>query len=58
MDRTWTVVGVGGSRRIPSSGIPGEEDQVGLGQLVRYSMDLTWTVEMGCQEHRGGRMGS
>ncbi|KAF4348549.1 hypothetical protein F8388_000228 [Cannabis sativa] len=29
MDRTWTVVGVGGSLRVPSSGIPGEEDQVG-----------------------------
>ncbi|KAA0050838.1 hypothetical protein E6C27_scaffold404G001060 [Cucumis melo var. makuwa] len=29
MDRTWTVVGVGDSRRVPSSGIPGEEDQVG-----------------------------
>ncbi|KAI5322515.1 hypothetical protein L3X38_031587 [Prunus dulcis] len=27
--RTWTVVGVGGSPRVPSSGIPGEEDQVG-----------------------------
>ena len=29
MDRTWAVVGVGGSPRVPSSGIPGEEDQVG-----------------------------
>ncbi|KAJ4700242.1 Pleiotropic regulator 1 [Melia azedarach] len=29
MDRTWTVVGVGGSLRVSSSGIPGEEDQVG-----------------------------
>jgi len=29
MDRTWTVVGVSGSPRVPSSGIPGEEDQVG-----------------------------
>ncbi|KAJ7942125.1 ATP synthase subunit beta, chloroplastic [Quillaja saponaria] len=29
MDRTWTVVGVGVSPRVPSSGIPGEEDQVG-----------------------------
>lgn len=29
MDRTWTLVGVGGSPRVPSSGIPGEEDQVG-----------------------------
>ncbi|KAI9092963.1 hypothetical protein K1719_027486 [Acacia pycnantha] len=29
MDRTWTVVGVGGSPRVSSSGIPGEEDQVG-----------------------------
>ncbi|KAL8225932.1 hypothetical protein R6Q57_018489 [Mikania cordata] len=29
MDRTWTVVGVGGSPRVPLSGIPGEEDQVG-----------------------------
>ncbi|KAK9082257.1 hypothetical protein Syun_031715 [Stephania yunnanensis] len=29
MDRTWTVVGVGGSPRVPSSGISGEEDQVG-----------------------------
>ncbi|KAJ6370296.1 hypothetical protein OIU76_028549 [Salix suchowensis] len=29
MDRTWTIVGVGGSPRVPSSGIPGEEDQVG-----------------------------
>ncbi|XP_034699345.1 LOW QUALITY PROTEIN: photosystem II CP47 reaction center protein-like [Vitis riparia] len=29
MDRTWTVVGVGGSPRVPSSRIPGEEDQVG-----------------------------
>ncbi|KAF9620755.1 hypothetical protein IFM89_014359 [Coptis chinensis] len=28
MDRTWTVVRVGGSPRVPSSGIPGEEDQV------------------------------
>ncbi|KAL5696824.1 hypothetical protein ACHQM5_031314 [Ranunculus cassubicifolius] len=28
MDRTWTVVGVGGSPRVPSSGIPGEEDQI------------------------------
>ena len=29
MDRTWTtIVGVGGSLRVPSSG-PGEEDQVG-----------------------------
>ncbi|CAH1423160.1 unnamed protein product [Lactuca virosa] len=27
MDRTWTVVGVGGSPRVPLSGIPGEEDQ-------------------------------
>uniref|UniRef100_A0A6N2L1K4 Uncharacterized protein ycf68 n=1 Tax=Salix viminalis TaxID=40686 RepID=A0A6N2L1K4_SALVM len=27
MDRTWTIVGVGGSPRVPSSGIPGEEDQ-------------------------------
>nr|VVW90859.1 unnamed protein product [Nymphaea colorata] len=29
MDRTWTIVGVGGSPRVTSSGIPGEEDQVG-----------------------------
>lgn len=29
MDRTWTVVEAGGSLRVPSSGIPGEEDQVG-----------------------------
>ncbi|CAN4125294.1 unnamed protein product [Withania somnifera] len=29
MDRTWTVVGVGGSPRVPSSEISGEEDQVG-----------------------------
>jgi len=29
MDRTWTVVGAGGSPRVPSSEIPGEEDQVG-----------------------------
>ena len=29
MDRTWTIVGVGGSPRVASSGIPGEEDQVG-----------------------------
>ncbi|KAL9426592.1 hypothetical protein AB3S75_033390 [Citrus x aurantiifolia] len=29
IDRTWTVVGVGSSLRVPSSGIPGEEDQVG-----------------------------
>jgi len=29
MDRTWTIVGVGGSPRVPPSGIPGEEDQVG-----------------------------
>ncbi|KAL6006528.1 hypothetical protein ACLOJK_032021 [Asimina triloba] len=29
MDRTWTIVGVGGSPRAPSSGIPGEEDRVG-----------------------------
>lgn len=29
MDRTWTIVGVGGSPRVPSSGIPGEEDRVG-----------------------------
>ncbi|PHU28467.1 hypothetical protein BC332_00560 [Capsicum chinense] len=28
MDRTWTVVGVGGSPRVPSSEISGEEDQV------------------------------
>ncbi len=28
MDRTWTIVGVSGSPRVPSSGIPGEEDQV------------------------------
>lgn len=27
MDRTWTVVGAGGSLRVP--GIPGEEDRVG-----------------------------
>ncbi|GJR32761.1 hypothetical protein Tco_1108993 [Tanacetum coccineum] len=27
MDRTWTVVGVGGSPRVPLLGIPGEEDQ-------------------------------
>ncbi|GKB12847.1 reverse transcriptase domain-containing protein, partial [Tanacetum coccineum] len=29
MDRTWTVVRVGGSPRVPLLGIPGEEDQVG-----------------------------
>ncbi|KAL9408988.1 hypothetical protein AB3S75_047387 [Citrus x aurantiifolia] len=29
MDRTWMVVGVGSSLRVPSSGIPREEDQVG-----------------------------
>jgi hypothetical protein len=29
MDRTWTIVGVGGSPRVTSSEIPGEEDQVG-----------------------------
>nr|GLL16987.1 hypothetical protein CQW23_34938 [Ipomoea trifida]GLL16991.1 hypothetical protein CQW23_34938 [Ipomoea trifida]GLL25348.1 hypothetical protein CQW23_34938 [Ipomoea trifida]GLL25350.1 hypothetical protein CQW23_34938 [Ipomoea trifida]GLL25353.1 hypothetical protein CQW23_34938 [Ipomoea trifida] len=29
MDRTWTVVGVGGSPRVPPSEISGEEDQVG-----------------------------
>eukprot|EP00252_Welwitschia_mirabilis_P013643 TRINITY_DN2_c0_g1_i1.p4 TRINITY_DN2_c0_g1~~TRINITY_DN2_c0_g1_i1.p4 ORF type:complete len:123 (+),score=4.50 TRINITY_DN2_c0_g1_i1:3172-3540(+) len=29
MDRTWAIVGVGGSPGVPSSGIPGEEDQVG-----------------------------
>ncbi|KAJ7954424.1 40S ribosomal protein S6 [Quillaja saponaria] len=29
MDRTWTVIGVGGSPKVPSSRIPGEEDQVG-----------------------------
>ncbi|KAF4360023.1 hypothetical protein F8388_004530 [Cannabis sativa] len=28
MDRTWKLVGVGDSVRVPSSGIPGEEDQV------------------------------
>uniref|UniRef100_K4B5Y4 Uncharacterized protein n=1 Tax=Solanum lycopersicum TaxID=4081 RepID=K4B5Y4_SOLLC len=27
MDRTWTVVGVGGSPRVPSSENSGEEDQ-------------------------------
>ncbi|KAB2634612.1 hypothetical protein D8674_038087 [Pyrus ussuriensis x Pyrus communis] len=29
MDRTWIIVGVSGSPRVPSSQIPGEEDQVG-----------------------------
>ncbi|KAF3664399.1 hypothetical protein FXO37_11516, partial [Capsicum annuum] len=29
MDRTWTVVRVGGSPTVPSSEISGEEDQVG-----------------------------
>lgn len=29
IDRTWAIVGVGGSPRVTSSGIPGEEDQVG-----------------------------
>ncbi|CAN6483002.1 unnamed protein product [Victoria cruziana] len=29
MDRTWTIVGVGGSPRVTLSGIPREEDQVG-----------------------------
>ncbi|KAA0067092.1 ty3-gypsy retrotransposon protein [Cucumis melo var. makuwa] len=29
MDRTWMVVGVDDSLRVPSSGIPREEDQVG-----------------------------
>ncbi|KAK9123577.1 hypothetical protein Sjap_013179 [Stephania japonica] len=29
MDRTWKVVGVGGSPRVPLSRISGEEDQVG-----------------------------
>ncbi|KAG6540179.1 hypothetical protein Mapa_017957 [Marchantia paleacea] len=29
MDRTWTIVGVGGSPRVTSSRIPGEENQVG-----------------------------
>ncbi|PHT51684.1 hypothetical protein CQW23_06146 [Capsicum baccatum] len=29
MDCTWTVVGVDGSSRVPSSKISGEEDQVG-----------------------------
>jgi hypothetical protein len=29
MDHTWTIVGVGDSPRLPSSGIPEEEDQVG-----------------------------
>ncbi|TYK08513.1 hypothetical protein E5676_scaffold323G00420 [Cucumis melo var. makuwa] len=45
MDRTWTVVGVGDSRRVPSSGIPGEEDQVGpceqLDALFRKVMEET-----------------
>jgi len=30
MDRTWAIVGVGGSPRVTSSRIPGEEDKVGL----------------------------
>ncbi|KAH0679115.1 hypothetical protein KY284_020200 [Solanum tuberosum] len=29
LDRTWTVVGVSGSPRVPSSEISGEKDQVG-----------------------------
>ena len=29
IDRTWAIVGVGGSPRVTSSRIPGEEDQVG-----------------------------
>ncbi|KAL8214083.1 hypothetical protein R6Q57_003532 [Mikania cordata] len=29
MDRRWTVVVVGGSPKVPLSGIPGEMDQVG-----------------------------
>jgi hypothetical protein len=29
MDSPWTTVGVGGSPSLPSSGIFGEEDQVG-----------------------------
>ena len=29
IDRTWAIVGVGGSPRVTSSKIPGEEDQVG-----------------------------
>ncbi|CAN6453906.1 unnamed protein product [Victoria cruziana] len=29
MDRTWTIVGVGGSPRVTLSGLLGEEDQVG-----------------------------
>ncbi|GKA00812.1 hypothetical protein Tco_0673477 [Tanacetum coccineum] len=38
MDRTWTVVGVGGSPRVPLLGIPGEDDQVGpCGQLDALS---------------------
>ncbi|KAK8967994.1 hypothetical protein KSP40_PGU010198 [Platanthera guangdongensis] len=27
MDRTWTIVGVGGSPRVPGLGNPGKEDQ-------------------------------
>jgi hypothetical protein len=29
MDRTWMIVGLVGSPRLPSSGIPREDDQVG-----------------------------
>jgi len=28
MDRTWAIIGVGGSPRVTLFGIPGEEDQV------------------------------
>ncbi|XP_019265969.1 PREDICTED: uncharacterized protein LOC109243480 [Nicotiana attenuata] len=50
MDRTWTVVGVGGSPRVPSSEISGEEDQVGpceqlernIGELIET---LVWAHE-------------
>ncbi len=41
MDRTWTVVGVGGSTRVPSSGISGEEDQVGLANSLMHYLPST-----------------
>ncbi|ERN19184.1 hypothetical protein AMTR_s00061p00179620 [Amborella trichopoda] len=52
MDRTWTIVGVDGSHRVTSAGIPGEEDQVGPCEQLDALSPFTPLIEMWQKEEK------
>ena len=52
MDRIWIVVGVGGSPRVPSFWILGEEDQVGSCEQLDALSPLNPLSEMQQKEEK------